>query len=127
LLLRGDGHGNFETLPSQKSGFFVDGDAKAMASLTLADGQRLVLVTQNAGRVKVFGQAAARSSSGLRPFSPQPTDAWAVITRADGTRRKHEFYYGASYLSQSSRRLVLPADASSVVVYDYAGRSRKIK
>jgi hypothetical protein len=126
-LLQGDGHGNFEPLPSQKSGFFVDGDAKALASLTLADGNPLILVTQNAGRMKAFSALGAKGTRNQRPLPLQANDAWANISFPDGTRRRQEFYYGASYLSQSSRTYLPPAGAVSVVIYDYTGKSRTVK
>ena len=33
MILQGDGNGNFNALPASKTGFFVAGNAKAMASV----------------------------------------------------------------------------------------------
>ena len=52
--LRGDGNGNFKSVPVTQSGFFVDGDAKAMAKLISNEGKELLLVTQNRDSLKVF-------------------------------------------------------------------------
>jgi hypothetical protein len=65
------------------------------------------------------------SREGKNYFNPQPDDAYALITTRDGRICKHEFYYGSTYLSQSSRSLALPEDAVSVTVFNSRGKSRK--
>jgi enediyne biosynthesis protein E4 len=49
-----------------------------------------------------------------------------VLTLADGTTRRQEFYYGSTYLSQSSRFLKVPDEVTKVTVYDYHGRGRAL-
>ena len=121
LLLRGDGKGGFSAVPGAASGFWVDGDARALVRLTTPGGNALFLAAQNAGPLKAFTttRPAARRVVDLRP-----TDARAEITYADGRRERRECYYGSGYLSQSSRSLALPAGAASVRIFDYAGRDR---
>ena len=54
LFLAGNGKGDFTAVLGRESGFFVDGDAKGMADLTMKDGTSLILVAQNSDSVKVI-------------------------------------------------------------------------
>lgn len=95
LCLLGDGRGNFKPLSPAQSGFVVDGDAKALASLLVANGQLWYIATQNNGPLRVFTATAP----GALYQRPDP----ASQKRATGTTpRKQEFSYGSGYLSQSS-------------------------
>ncbi|WP_282056602.1 VCBS repeat-containing protein [Maribacter luteus] len=54
-LLKGDGHGGFETIKTKESGFLVTGDAKDMVILQNAQGKSpYIIVSQNRGRIKIF-------------------------------------------------------------------------
>ncbi|GAB3039524.1 VCBS repeat-containing protein [Spirosoma pulveris] len=95
LVLLGDGRGNFKSLSLARSGFVVDGDAKALASLLVANGQLWYIATQNNGPLRVFTAA----QPGVIYQHP---DA-ASLNRATGVNhRKQEFSYSSGYLSQSS-------------------------
>jgi hypothetical protein len=121
-LLLGDGKGGFSNVGYGRSGFFVDGDAKAAAEL-LVDGKRsLVLVAQNNDSLRVF----TSEHEERRNVRLAPLDAYAVVTLADGSTRREEFYYGSTYLSQSSRCLEVPANATRAEIYDYAGKKRTV-
>ena len=56
----------------------------------------------------------------------EPMESHADIFYQDGRKQKIEFYYGSGYLSQSSRKILLPRSFKEIVIYDYAGKSRKI-
>jgi len=121
LYLRGDGKGNFEPTRVTESGFFADGDAKGLAQIRIEGGSTLVLVANNAGQmgsyeVKLPGQV----------IHAQNQETHALIRQKNGKTYKQEFYYGSTYLSQSSRSLVLSKEVESVVIYDYLGNSRTI-
>jgi hypothetical protein len=45
----------------------------------------------------------------------------------DGRKKHVEFYYGSSYLSQSSRKLELTDSMSKIVITDFKGTKREIK
>jgi hypothetical protein len=49
-----------------------------------------------------------------------------LIKRRNGTIYKQEFYYGSTYLSQSSRQLSVPHDAVLVEIFDMKGNTRKV-
>lgn len=121
-LLLGDGRGGFSHMPYGESGFFVDGDAKGAAELAVDDTRSLLLFTQNDDRLRVFESAR----DGCRHVRLLPLDAYALVTLADGSVRRDEFYYGSTYLSQSSRVLTVPASAKRAVIFDSRGRSRAV-
>ncbi|WP_169513462.1 VCBS repeat-containing protein [Flexithrix dorotheae] len=121
-FLKGNGKGNFEVLPFQKSGFLVKGEGKGMAKLMGSNGPLLV-VTQNSDELKTF--RFKNKSTKLMPLSAH--DAWAEIKLKDGRSVVKEFYYGSTYLSQSSRSLEIEDSFDEIIFHTYKGESRKIK
>ncbi|MEQ9441398.1 MAG: VCBS repeat-containing protein [Cyclobacteriaceae bacterium] len=124
LYLRGDGKGSFHSENMQKSGWYVPGDAKALAELRGTKGESIFLVTQNQDSLLLFNSRPSAPAASL--IALEPMDSWATLTFADGTTQKQEFYYGSTYLSQSTRKIKLPATVTSVTIYSYAGKSRTI-
>jgi hypothetical protein len=99
LCLLGDGKGNFKALSPAQSGFIVDRDAKALASVLQANGQLIYVVTQNNGPLRVF-------STKHDPTLYEPgrvTDGQTGRSTAGGQAHKTELSWGSGYLSQSSR------------------------
>lgn len=123
LLLKGNGKGDFTPLTQTSTGFYVPGNAKGLAQMASPDGRRMVVATQNRGPLKVFGQAAAP----LKWLPLQANDAYALIQTNDGKTRRQELYYGASFLSQSVRKLPLTGREKSVEIVDFAGKKRLIQ
>ena len=110
--LQGDGGGNFKSATVNESGFFVDGDAKALALLTSINGDQLFIATQNRDSVRIFRRSnvtpvAKETNSNVSPYSN-----FATLELTNGKKRKHEFYHGSGYLSSSSRQ---PQRGKSVV------------
>lgn len=125
LVLLGDGKGNFNPVSAMKSGFYVRGDAKALAQIqTLAHGP-LFVATQNIDSVRIFG--FSEKPEGLSTFEPSPNDSWAVLEYHNGLKQKIEFHYGAGYLSQSTRTVRIVRGVDRIVVYDFQGNSRSIR
>ena len=122
LFLEGDGRGNFSAVLPRESGFFVDGDAKGMAEITSLDGSPLILVTQNAGEMKVH----KAGTPGRRLIRLKRNDVRAEIHFDSGETGYREFYYGSGYLSHSSRVIRLPENVASVKVITYTGEIREI-
>jgi hypothetical protein len=112
--LRGDGKGNFKSIPVTESGFFVNGDAKGLASLTLNDGNQLFLATQNRDSLKIFTKSSSSLYTKEQLVQPARLANSCILELKNGKRRKHEFYYGSGYLSSSSR--VLTQDKSIVSI-----------
>jgi hypothetical protein len=123
LCLQGNGKGEFTPVNLSKSGWYVPGDAKGLAALKGKQGESIYLATQNQDSLKVFTEKQHSNAQSIRLA---PMDAWAEMTFADGSKRKQEFYYGSTYLSQSSRTLDLPEDVTSIFIYEFSGKNRSI-
>jgi enediyne biosynthesis protein E4 len=121
LYLRGNGKGQFEPVKVEKSGFMDDNDAKGMVNLTMDDGHELIIVGNNSGKVRAF---VAKQSGRL--YQPARNVSYALVTLGNGKIYKHEFYYGSTYLSQSSRNLRLPSGARSVKIFDFKGNHKEL-
>jgi hypothetical protein len=122
LILKGNGKGSFQPLSVMQSGLLIDGNAKALAQLVDGNGKLLLLATQNNDTLKVFENTSVKT----KYIAIKANDAYAIITYANGKKSKHEFQYGAGYLSQSSRKLLLTPDVQQVIVYRYDGTSRTV-
>jgi len=117
--LRGDGKGNLTYVANTSSGFMVDQDAKGLSTLIAADGQQLILAGINNGKLKVHS-----SNTATKYFSPLANDAYAIIKLKSGASYKHEFYYGSTYLSSSSRKLPLSDEIAEIMVFGFSGEKR---
>ena len=130
-FLAGDGAGYFRFVPPTESGFFVDGDAKALAKVARGAAPPLILATQNSDSLRVFSRAPAQSAparkAAPRHVPVRPLDRYAILTLQDGTTRRQEFYYGSAYLSQSSRFLSVPAGVQKAVIYGADGARRMLE
>lgn len=122
-VLLGDGKGHFSAMPMTQSGFFVNGDAKALAKV-YAGTQPLLLVTQNQDSLDVY--SLPTSEERVRVLVPEPLDIRAEIEYQDGRKERRELYYGQSYLAQSSRRLEVGPDVVSVTFFRPSGESHRI-
>jgi hypothetical protein len=109
--LKGDGAGNFQSSSVNESGFFVDGDAKALAQLTLGNGDQIFIATQNRDSIKIFRRSATTPVN-TTTVKISPTSNSATVELVNGKKRKHEFYHGSGYLSSSSLQ---PARGNSIV------------
>ena len=123
LVLLGDGKGGFHTLPSAASGFYTRGDAKALVKLYGAKDTEIFLASQNRDSLAVFTR---KPTVPMHVVAVEPSERWAELTLADGRKQRVEFYYGAGYLSQSSRKLSVSSKVKEVVIYDASGKSRKV-
>lgn len=121
LLLKGDGKGGFTPLTIQQSGIYIPGNGRALVKMTGSKGNYLVAASQNKDYLKVF-----ELSTKKKIIKINPDDRLAIIHFKDGKIQKEEFYYGSSFLSQSSRFISASENVSFVEITDYAGKSRKI-
>jgi hypothetical protein len=122
LVLLGDGRGGFEVVPSSRSGFYVKGDAKALAKLT-GTKTDLYIATQNRDSLKVF---ATKGIASTELFHPELLDSWMELIYTDGRKQRVEFYYGSGYLSQSTRNIRVPAGVNELIVYNTTAKPRNV-
>ncbi|WP_067032910.1 VCBS repeat-containing protein [Allomuricauda sp. CP2A] len=123
LCLLGDGQGNFKTVPTNESGLDISGDAKGMATIQSASGEKSILVGQNSGTLQSYSYGAK-----MEQLMANPMDAYAIVHLKNGSSFKTEFYYGGSYLSHSSRSLGYETVTTDYIeIVDYLGKKRKIE
>lgn len=123
-FLSGDGSGNFKNISATHSGFMVDGNAKAMAELTIGN-KSYIIVSQQKDSLKMF-TISNQDQDLLQVLSLENNDHKAEFFLTDGKKITKEFYYGGSYLAQDSRKLILDPQVERVVIYDFAGNKRQI-
>jgi enediyne biosynthesis protein E4 len=119
LLLRGDGKGHF--IADRKT-FNIGGDNKSLVSLQ-AGANSLIIVGANSEKLKVFKNNQKLVN---KPILIENTEGYALVTGKDGKQYRQEFYFGQSYLSQSSRVLNVSANVKSIDIFDYFGKKRTI-
>ena len=122
LVLLGNGKGTFNVVPSLKSGFYVPQDGKALAKI-MVNGKSMIIATQNQDSLKVFSTQATASKI---TFKPETLDVSATLLFLDGRKQEIEFYYGAGYLSQSTRKIAIAEGVKKLTIIDSKGKSRSI-
>ena len=121
LMLKGDGKGNFKALPASQSGYATNGNAKALVSLAYGKNAVLMLTSQNRDALCIHKLAKPK-----RQIELKPAEQAVLLTYKNGKKRRQEIGYGASFLSQSSRKLFLSNDVVSVDAIDFKGVKRKV-
>ncbi len=121
LYLSGDGKGGFVARSILESGIFIPGNGKALVRLRGAGGKTLLAAGQNSGPLKIFEQKVSFPCLAL-----EPSDVSVLIHYRNGSVRKEEAYYGASFLSQSGRFIDLGDSVSSVEVTDPKGKKSEV-
>ncbi len=122
LLLKGNGKGGFTPLSISQSGIYLPGNGKALVKLRGAANNYLLAASEHAGPLRVF---QLNTKASLLKISD--TDQSAIITYKDGRSTKQEFYYGSSFLSQSSRFILLNDKIAQVSIKDSSGKTRVVK
>ena len=122
LLLKGDGKGEFLPLSILQSGIYIPGNGKALVKIRSASGNYLVVASQNKDALKVFQLKKKKEFLFIKA-----DDQFAIIKYRNGTVRKEEFYYGSSFLSQSSRFITLNNNVKSIEITNNKKQMRTIK
>jgi hypothetical protein len=122
LLLKGDGSGKFAPLTIKQSGIYIPGNGRALVTLKGNKDEVLVAASQNKAPVKLF-----KLNKQVVNAQISPTDISATIRYKNGSTEKREFYYGTSFLSQSSRFIKISDSVSSVDIVDNKGNHRTLQ
>ncbi|HUQ96987.1 MAG TPA: hypothetical protein VM010_04925, partial [Chitinophagaceae bacterium] len=123
LYLKGNGKGNFTPVPGAASGFFVPGDGKGLGVVYTAKKEVLYLATQNSDSLLVYHKTIA---GGLKWLEVKKDDLYAELVYAANKKRRVEFYYGATFLSQSSRMLPVDKAVVKVIITGANGAKRNV-
>ena len=118
LVLIGDSS-FFTPFYSDRSGFYVPGDAKSSVIL-YTDKNQLILVGQNKDQLLSFSYGQNGNLVSL-----DRDEKFADVFK-DGVRFRKEFYYGSSFISQSSRKILFNLNVDSIYMYDSNKLNRKI-
>jgi hypothetical protein len=113
---------NWLTPKPSSSHFIVEGDARALARLVIENDAEIYIGTKNNGPIYAY-QAVNKTG---KVIQAKPLETWAMVEVEDGWK-KVEIYYGSGYLSQNSRKFVLPINAKSVIIHDIYGNSRSVE
>jgi enediyne biosynthesis protein E4 len=121
LVLQGDGKGNFSPLSILQSGLYVPGNGKSLAQIDI-NGKPSLAAGQNSGALKLFQNNVA--SGNIIPLMQD--DIFATVHLKNGQKRKEEFGYGSSFLSQSGRFIQLNASVKSIEITNNKNQKRVI-
>jgi hypothetical protein len=121
-LLKGNGKGGFTVVNVEQGGYCVGGDSKALVQLQNAKGNLLTVTSQNRDKLKFF-----ESTLPYRAVLVAPTDNSVLLKLKNGKTRKEEIYYGSSFLSQSTHRLLVGNDVLGIEATDSKGKKRIIQ
>jgi hypothetical protein len=113
---------NFRFMSAAKSGLLVTGDAKGLARIETAKGPYL-LATQNNDSLKSF---ALGKSTKVTSIKINPNEQFAIIFLKGHRSRKVEFGYGSTYLSQSSRSMIVNEQTDSVKIFNRNGELSRV-
>jgi len=122
LLLKGDGNGNFIPQSILQSGIYIPGNGKALVKLFSPSGGYLVAASQHQDALKLY-----QLKRKIKNISIRPDDVSAVIKYKNGKSSKEEFYYGNSFLSQSSRFISAGSNVEEITIINSKGKSRLIR
>ena len=121
VILKGDNHGNFNSMPHTETGFKVEKDARALVSVPLNDSTMLWVASVNSNKVKRFKQ---KIKFPIIEFAPGEVNA--QIHFKNGNVVKQEYYFGAGYLSQPSNIIQVHESMDKVIIYNRDGISREV-
>jgi hypothetical protein len=104
-----------------ESGIFLPGDGKAMIKIRGINGRTYVIASQNRGALKIWEPRR----DGMQ-ISLQPGDDIVHITLKNGKQRRQELYFGDSFLSQSTRFIIVNPSITGIEVTDQKKNKRKL-
>ncbi|MEO6221116.1 MAG: VCBS repeat-containing protein, partial [Ginsengibacter sp.] len=119
LILLGNGNGNFVSQSILQSGLFVPGNARALVKLAGAGNSYLLAASQNKDVLKVFEKRVTQKIVKLLPG-----DEVLIIHLKNGKQRREEIYEGHSFVSQSSKFILLNNNVTSVEIINQRGERR---
>lgn len=120
-LLVGDGSGEFYYVPQQTSGLYLKHDQKALGMVHTGH-ENLLVVTSNNAEIQLLGSTNQVS----KEYVPlNLNEASLEIEYSSGVIERMEIGFGGGYLTQSSRGVFIPKDASELRFYDFSGRNTR--
>ncbi|MDF9800883.1 hypothetical protein OKW21_006146 [Catalinimonas alkaloidigena] len=107
----------------QTESLSILGDNRALAAVRIGNQKEGYLVVRNQATLMLC--EVTKEEKGTF-FPLQADDFYAEVRLINGKRYRQEFYYGAGYLSQSSRSFWVPEQAEEVIIHNFQRKSRKL-
>lgn len=120
LYLKGDGKGNFSATPYHSSGYYIPSNGKAAVKF-LYNNQYATAISQNNAPLLVF-----KMNRPARSIRLNIDDIAVDIFLKNGSVRREEGYYGNSFLSQSSRFIMINNQAKKANIINNKGITREV-
>jgi len=114
LVLKNKGKNQFEALGLNESHFYVPNDARALTRMNLANGQEILLATQNKRILKAFTPKVQPSKT----ITLNVKEVKAEIIFKNGQKQTREFYWGNTFLSQEPRTITFYATMQEINLFD---------
>jgi hypothetical protein len=121
LLMKGNGKGGFTALSISESGIYIPGNAKSMVKLMGLNNSYIVVTSQNRDKLRVN-----RLNSVAKLIRANPNEKSALLEYKNGIKRKIEFSYGYSFLSQSANFFISSPMLKKVTFFGIHGITRTI-
>ena len=122
LLLKGDGEGHFAPQSIQNSGIYIPHNGKALVKLAGSSGDYLIAGSQHLDVLKLY-----QLKRKIKAVRVGADDVSAVVNCKNNKSHKEEFYYGNSFLSQSSRFILVDSNVQSVTIRNSKRELRTLK
>ena len=116
------GNFNWNSLEPSSSNFIADGDKRAFAQIKSANGNKVLIISENSGQILCY---AYPTLSELNSLILRQDDCY-VFYNSNGRQVKEELYHGHGYLSSSSRIAAIPKAVKKVMVHSSNGDIRTI-
>ncbi|MBU3028484.1 VCBS repeat-containing protein [Zobellia galactanivorans] len=123
LYLKGTGTGDFLPVAPLESGLFVDGNSRGAVAIDIKGTANLIFGS-NDGYLKAYAPSNANDQN--KVLKVPTTSIFAKILLDNGKTRRHEFYRGSGYLSQSTRSIGLSGKEKEIRVFDPNGNETVI-
>ncbi len=121
LLLEGKGNGKFNPIRSFESGFWSDGDARALTLVQCGETNSPIIVAGvNSGETKIYNYGLNKI------IKANWDDVYAIVNYNDNSTQKIEFYKGEGYYAQRSNFITITNKIRSISIVDYQGKKREV-
>ncbi len=124
ILLCGNNDGSFKFIAAKASGFYVEGDTKALANIKINNGSYSTLVSVSNDSIAAY---STNSKNVIDIIDLKPFDQKAVINYQNGKTEIREFYYGSGYYSQNTRSMERTESMVSISIWDSFGNMRSVE
>jgi enediyne biosynthesis protein E4 len=121
LLLLGDGKGNFIPQTIQNAGIHIPLSGIGLAKMKIKN-QYVIAASQNKGQMLFFG---LRADAKLIPLASNENVVFVELK--NGQKRKEEFFWGSSFLSQSGRYVLMNESMNRIIIKNSLGAKRIVE